>query len=168
MNHILKSEYEIKWSYDPNSYEGNFSSWVEMPENVGLPMGFKPMTLRCQKWRLLWVQIFPWWMNLWFISYITSTIDSFISGNFGLTNNQLSTSEALYLSWLERRRTGIARSQVTPRWTSDFFRFLYRIAKIAFTTARIIASPDFNLSTEYNYIHKRQSLHKRYWPLKVL
>ena len=32
MNHILNCEHEIKRSYDPRSYERNFSNCIEKPE----------------------------------------------------------------------------------------------------------------------------------------
>ena len=35
MNHALNCGYEIKWSYDPRSYERNFSNCVEN-DNEGL------------------------------------------------------------------------------------------------------------------------------------
>ena len=36
INHILNCKYEINQSYDPCSYEHNFSNSVEKPENSGL------------------------------------------------------------------------------------------------------------------------------------
>ena len=32
----------IKWSYDPRSYESNFSNFVEKPENSGLQESLNP------------------------------------------------------------------------------------------------------------------------------
>ena len=67
-------------------------------------------------------------------------VDSFLTGTLEPTNDQLPTSVASSLNWLERR-TGIARSRIqTPLKNPEFFRLLYAIAKIAFITARIIAS----------------------------
>ena len=40
MNHILNCGYEIKWSYDPGSYEHNISNCVEKPEQFRTSMGF--------------------------------------------------------------------------------------------------------------------------------
>ena len=47
-------------------------------------------------------------------------------------------------SWLERR-TGIARYGFKPRGSPEFFRLLYAIVKIAFITAKIIASLEYSL-----------------------
>ena len=38
--------YEIKWSYDPRSYERNFCNCVEKPEKFRTSTGFEPMTSR--------------------------------------------------------------------------------------------------------------------------
>ena len=45
MNHILNCGYEIKGSYDPGSYERNFSTCVEKkPEKFRTSTEFKPVT----------------------------------------------------------------------------------------------------------------------------
>ena len=38
----------VKWSYDPHSYECNFSNCIEKPEKFRTSTGFEPMTSRCQ------------------------------------------------------------------------------------------------------------------------
>ena len=38
--------YEIKWSYDPLSYESNFCNCVEKPEKFRTSTGFEPVTSR--------------------------------------------------------------------------------------------------------------------------
>ena len=71
--------YEIKWSYDPRSYERNFYNCAEKPEKFRTSTGFEPVTSRywCNAltyWAMkplalgaghLWVLIFPWGMNQW-------------------------------------------------------------------------------------------------------
>ena len=69
-------------------------------------------------------------------------VDSFLTGTLEPTNDQLPRSVASQISWLERR-TGSARSRVQTPLSPEFFRLLYAIAKIAFITARIIASLKF-------------------------
>ena len=46
MNHILNCGYEIKWSYDPRSYERNYCNWVEKPEKFRTSTGFELVTSR--------------------------------------------------------------------------------------------------------------------------
>ena len=46
MNHILNCGYVIKGSYDPRSYERNFSNCVEIPEKFRTSTGFEPVTSR--------------------------------------------------------------------------------------------------------------------------
>ena len=48
INHILNCGYEIKCSYDPRSYERNFSNCVERPEKLRNSTGFEPVTSRCR------------------------------------------------------------------------------------------------------------------------
>ena len=71
--------YEIKWSYDPRSYERNFCNCVEKPEKFRTSTGFEPVTsrFRCDaltNWAMkpltlgaghLWVLMVPWGMNQW-------------------------------------------------------------------------------------------------------
>ena len=38
--------YEIKWSYDPRSYERNFCNCVKKPEDFRTSTGFEPVTSR--------------------------------------------------------------------------------------------------------------------------
>ena len=38
--------YEIKWSYDPRSYERNYCNYVEKPEKFRTSTGFEPVTSR--------------------------------------------------------------------------------------------------------------------------
>ena len=47
----MKCGYEIKWSYDPRSYERNFCNCVKKPEKFRTSTGFEPVTSRYQ---LLW------------------------------------------------------------------------------------------------------------------
>ena len=79
--------YEIKWSYDPRSYERNFCNCVKKPEKFRFSTGFEPVTSRYR-------------------------------------------CDAL----------------------TRLFRLLYAIAKIAFITARIIASLDFISAVHIWYI----------------
>ena len=103
--------------------------------------------------------------------YIISFIDSFITGTFESTNDQLLTSVALQLSWL-LCRTGITRTRVQAAWKSEFSRIFYVItAKIAFIIARIITSLHFISTVQYmfhfiyhflhmnNYAYTRKSVH---------
>ena len=64
--------------------------------------------------------VMKWYMK-WMIHFIYHfIIDSFLTGPLEPTNDQLPTSVASYLSWLERR-TGIARSRVqTPLKSWNF------------------------------------------------
>ena len=71
--------YEIKWSYDPRSYERNFCNCVKKPENFRTSTGFEPVTSRywcgtLTNWAMkpltlgagyLWVPMFPWGVNQW-------------------------------------------------------------------------------------------------------
>ena len=38
----------VKWSYDPHSYECNFSNCIEKPEKFRTSTGFEPMPSRCR------------------------------------------------------------------------------------------------------------------------
>ena len=49
-----------------------------------------------------------------------------------------------YMKWIIYGTAGFK-----PRWSPEFFRLLYAIAKIAFITARIIASLDFIYAAPY-------------------
>ena len=69
--------YEIKWSYDPRSYERNFCNCVKNPEKFRISTGFEPVTswYRCNaltNWAMkpltlgaghLWILMFAWGMN---------------------------------------------------------------------------------------------------------
>ena len=71
--------YEIKWSYDPRSYERNLRNCVEKPEKFRTSTGFEPVTSRYRyddltNWAMkpltlgaghLWVLMFLWGMNQW-------------------------------------------------------------------------------------------------------
>ena len=46
MNHTLNCGYEIKWSYDPRTYQRNFSNCVEKSEQSWASMGFESVILR--------------------------------------------------------------------------------------------------------------------------
>ena len=46
VNHISNCGCEIKWSYDPRSYECNFSNCVEKLEKFKTSTGFQPVTSR--------------------------------------------------------------------------------------------------------------------------
>ena len=96
MNHILNCGYEIRWSYDPRSYECNFNNCVEKSEKFSTSKGFEPVTSRYQcgaltNWAMkplmlgaghLWVHMF-WsrdeWINerndtcIWNESYFKSS-----------------------------------------------------------------------------------------------
>ena len=74
---------EVKWSYDPRSYERNFCNCVKNPEKLRTSTGFEPVTsrYRCDaltNWAMkpltlgaghLWVPMFPWGMNEKFRTY---------------------------------------------------------------------------------------------------
>ena len=81
--------YEIKWSYDPGSYERNLCNCVKKPENFRTSTGFEPMTsrYRCDaltNWAMkpltlgaghLWVLMVPLgmkppWNDIWNGSYM--------------------------------------------------------------------------------------------------
>ena len=81
--------YEIKWSYDPRSYERNFCNCVKKPEKFRTSTRFEPVTsrYRCDaltNWAMkpltlgaghLWVLMFPWgmnqrWNDMWNGSYM--------------------------------------------------------------------------------------------------
>ena len=44
----MNCRYEIKRSYDPNSYERNFCNCVKKPEKFRPSTGFEPVTSRYQ------------------------------------------------------------------------------------------------------------------------
>ena len=49
INHILNCGCEIKWGYDPRSYELNFSNCREKPEKFQTSTGFEPVTSRYRR-----------------------------------------------------------------------------------------------------------------------
>ena len=77
MKWYMNSGYEIKWSYNPRSYERNFCNCVKKPEHFRTSTRFEPVTsrYRCDaltNWAMkplrlgaghLWVQMFSWGMN---------------------------------------------------------------------------------------------------------
>ena len=161
--------YEIKWSYDPRSYGRNFCNWVKTPEKFRTSTGFEPLTsrYRCDaltNWAMkpltlgaahLWVPMFPWGMNqrwndiidfmstvhIWSISYI---ISSLIHSSREHWNPQMTSSQCQWLhSSVGQSVAPVSRGHgFKPRWSPEFFRRPYPIAKIASITARIIASLD--------------------------
>ena len=123
---------------DPcSNHERNFSNCEEKPENFRTSTGFEPVTLRCQcdvitSWALkplilvagrLWVQIFLWWMNQW---------------------------RKWYMKWIIILYAciGLQMWSYDPR---SYFQvsLCNNIARIAFITARIIASLDFISAVQY-------------------
>ena len=131
--------YEIKWSYDPHSYERNFCNCIEKPEPVTLRYrcnaltnwAMKPLTLGAGH---LWVLMLPWRMNQHEMIY-----DPF---DFNVSGFIVQLVRALH-RYCEV--TGFK-----PWWSPEFFRLLYAIAKIVFMTARIIASLDIDM---YIYVY---------------
>ena len=74
--------YEIKWSYNPRSWDRNFSNCVEKPEKFRTSTGFEPVTSQhwCDaltNWAMkpltlgaghLWVLMSPWRMDVkWYM-----------------------------------------------------------------------------------------------------
>ena len=133
----------IKWRYDPRSYERNFCNCVKKPEKFRTSTGFEPVTsrYRCDaltNWAMkpltlgaghLWVLMFPWGINQRWNDMKWIIYERRIWNQVKLWSSQLWTSE---------RGHGFK-----PRRSPEFFRLLYVSAKIAFKTARIIASLDF-------------------------
>ena len=67
--------YEIKWSYDPRSYERNFCNCVKKPEKFRTSTGFEPVTsrYRCDA-RIIASLDFISTVHIWSISYIISSL----------------------------------------------------------------------------------------------
>ena len=69
----VKQIHDIKWSYDPQSYEHKFSNCLEKPENSGLLHGFEPVPSRWRCDALTNWAMGPqtaqgdtqWWMSQW-------------------------------------------------------------------------------------------------------
>ena len=66
--------YEIKWSYDPGSYERNFCNCVEKPEKFRTSTGFEPVTsrYRCDA------------LTNWAMKPLISSLDLFIKRKFNI------------------------------------------------------------------------------------
>ena len=92
----------VQVSYDHRSYQCNSSNCVQKPEKVRTSTGFEPVTSNTNNndHSLLYFKSA--------VQYVKHFIYHFTSILHRLTNDQLPTSVAAQLSWLERR-TGIAR-----------------------------------------------------------
>ena len=114
-DHIWNCGYEIKWSYDPRSYERKF--WTR---DLAIPV---------------------WHSNQ--LSYEATEVGSwsFVGSNVPVRDE---STMKWYMKWIIYGTAGFK-----PRWSPEFFRLLYAIAKIAFITARIIASLDFIYAAPY-------------------
>ena len=125
MNHILNGGYEIMWSYDPRSYERNFSNCLEKPENFRTSTVFVSVTSRCRCDTLT-----NWAMKPLMVG----------AGNLWVHHQTFHSSVD----------EGVASASRPHRfkscWRPEFFRPLFAIAKIAFTNATITASLEASLS----------------------
>ena len=93
LSYFLNCGYEIKWSYDPSSYERSFSNCVEKPEKFRTSTGYEPVTSRfgwdaLTNWLIrpltlgagdLWFLMFSWgmnqrWNDIWNRSYVELSI----------------------------------------------------------------------------------------------
>ena len=143
----MKCVYEIKWSYDPRSYERNFCNFVEKPEKFRSSTGFEPVTsrYRCHaltNWAMkpltlgachFWALMFPWGMNQWWNdiwngSYMNCGYE--IKWSYDPRSYELNFCNCVEkpVSWLERR-TGNARSRVQTPLKSWIFQASLRNCK---------------------------------------
>ena len=128
-------EYEIKWSYDLRSWERNFCNCVEKPEKFWTSTGFEPVTSRFRCDALTNWAMKPLTLgagHLWVLMV-----------PWGMNqwwNDKMSVAP-------ESRGHGFK-----SRWSPEFFRLLYAIAKIALITAKIIASLDFISTVHIRFI----------------
>ena len=88
MNHILNCRYEIKWSYDPCSYERNFSNCIEKPEKIRTSTGFEPVTLQ------YWCDALT---NCAMKPLTLRTVGSFVGSNVPVMNE---STMKWYMKWI--------------------------------------------------------------------
>ena len=164
MDHIWTAGSEIKWSYDPRSYERNFCNCVKKPEKFRTSTGFELVTswYRCDaltNWAMrpltlgaghLWVLIFPWgmnqrWNDIWNGSYMNCGYE--IKWSYDPRSYERNFCNCIKKP--ENFRTSMGFEPVTLRYRCKRSNQLSYEAT-AFITARIIASLDI-WSISYNH-----------------
>ena len=156
--------YEIKWSYDPRSYERNFcnnlhkEAWKWKIHDFN---GVWTRDLAMPVWRsnqLIYelcgyeTNDFISAVHIWSFSYI---ISSLTHSSWEHWNPRMTSSQCKWLhSSVGYSVTPVSRGhRFKPCWSPEFFRLLYAIAKIVFITVRIIASFDFISAVHIIMIH---------------
>ena len=123
----MNCRYEIKWSYYPRT--GITRSWVQTPLKSWIFQASlrncKNCVHNCKDHSFTWFHIRSSYIIHFIYHFI---VDSFLTGTLEPTNDQLPTSVASQLSWLERR-TGIARSRVQTLLKSWIFEAYLRNCK---------------------------------------